>query len=193
MIALPGRLLLLGGAAALAALALAVLAAAGLPLRADYSGAAPPGQAQTAPEINACAPQFDLPRADGTRLRLADAAGAPVIINFWATWCAPCRAEMPALQRFYEAHQGAGLRVLAINTGESAAAVRAWRAEFGLTFDLLLDERQQTAASYRLRGQPSTYIVAPDGRIAHIFYGPVFENDLAAALAPYLPQPESAP
>ncbi len=193
MATVPGRLLLLGGAAALIAAALAVLTAVGLPLRADYTGQQTgPGLPPAAPEINARAPLFDLPRADGPRLRLADTAGSPVIVNFWATWCGPCRVEMPALQRFYEAHQAAGLRILAINTGETAGAVRAWRDEFGLTFDLLLDEGQQAAASYQLRGQPTTFIVSPAGLITHIFYGPVLEHDLEAALSPWLTPPGSA-
>lgn len=188
-----GRLLLLGGAAIAVTLALLVLAGAGLPLRAEYTGYTVSGLAPVAPEINARAPLFDLPGLDGDEVRLADLAGSPVIINFWATWCVPCRVEMPALQRVYENHMHAGLRLLAINTGESPAAVAAWRDDLGLTFDLLLDQDQQAATRYQLRGQPSTYVVSPAGIITHIFYGPVRETDLETALAPHLSQPGNAP
>jgi len=187
MNALSRRLLLLGSAALSAAIAVVVIYTAGLPLRLDYASYLTySGDLLAAPEIGARAPQFDLPRLDGPRLRLADLSGSPVVLNFWATWCAPCRVEMPALQQLHEDYHEAGLRVLGINTGETARAVQRWRDALKLEFDLLLDTSQVTAALYRLRGYPTTYVVSPAGVITHVFHGPVSADSLRAALAPFL-------
>ncbi len=179
------NLFLLAAAACLTS-AVILTAAAGLPDRATYTGIIQPDGALTAPEIGAVAPPFQTTTAGGTSVDLTDLRGTPVIINFWATWCEPCRIEMPALQAVYRRHQANGLRVLAINLRESPEIVLTWGANLGLTFDLLLDQSGQIAASYHLRGQPSTYILSPAGTITHIFYGPTDETTLEAALAPFL-------
>jgi len=114
---------------------------------------------------------------------LAELRGAPLVINFWATWCVPCRIEMPELQAIHEAHPE--VRVLAVNLGEPRELIVDWVRHFGLTFDIALD-RGEIASLYRLRGQPSTYIVAPDGRITSIFYGATNRQTLEAALEPFL-------
>lgn len=141
-----------------------------------------PGQLPIAPEINAIAPPFERSDINGQIISLSDLHGAPVIINFWATWCEPCRVEMPILQTLYEARKAEGLRILAVNLGESENIIRDWQTAMGLTYDMLVDERQSAAALYRLRGQPSTYVVSPNGIITHIFYGPASESALTTAL-----------
>jgi peroxiredoxin len=78
------------------------------------------------------------------------------------------------------------LRIVAVNLGESPEVVQTWVVSFGLTFDVVLDSRQEIAALYYLRGQPSTYVVSPSGIITHIFYGPVNFNTLRNAISPYL-------
>ncbi|MBI5669053.1 MAG: TlpA family protein disulfide reductase [Chloroflexi bacterium] len=166
--------------------AIVLVASAGLPERAAFTGQIQPNGQVVAPEIGVVAPPFRAATPDGDTLDLLDLRGAPVIINFWATWCEPCRVEMPALQTIYDRYRARGLRLLAVNLGETPAAVRAWADEFGLTFDLLLDPRQQIAAQYALRGQPSTYVLSPTGVITHIFYGPVTEAALEAAVTPLL-------
>jgi peroxiredoxin len=181
----PKRLLGLIGAGICLAFALALLATAGLPERAAYSGQITDAGV-FAPEIAALAPPFSAASTKGERVNLLALRGAPVIINFWATWCEPCAVEMPELQALYEARQSEGLRVLAINLGEPAATIEAWSQSYDLTFDLLLDPQGEIAASYRLRGQPSTYVVAPDGTVTAIFYGPTNVAQLDAALAPLL-------
>lgn len=154
----------------------------GLPTRAAYTGQVIPGQIPVAPEINAVAPPFELLNMDGERVRLTDLRGNPVIINFWATWCEPCLVEMPILQSLYEKSRANGLRVLAVNMGEPPDLLQEWRSDLGITYDILIDERQTVAALYVLRGQPSTYVVSPNGIITHIFYGPASEDALRAAL-----------
>ena len=165
---------------------LIVIASAGLPLRAAYTGYVAPDARIVAPEIGAYAPPFELADTEGQPVRLDDLHGSPVVINFWATWCEPCRVEMPVLQRLFEQHQQDGLRILAINLGEPAVVVRAWMGDMDLSFDAALDARGEVSGLYRLRGQPSTYVVSPEGIITHIFYGPVSAETLENALAPLL-------
>lgn len=154
-----------------------LIVSAGLPDRAEYVRVGVIGGELVAPVVGALAPPFTLPNADGQTITLVDGESRATVINFWATWCVPCEVEMPALQALYERYEGRGLRVVGVNLGEPAAAVRAWEDRLALTFPLVLDADGRTAADYRLRGQPTTVIVAADGRIASIVYGPA---DLAA-------------
>lgn len=165
--------------------ALLLIINGGLPQRAAFTGQQSNNLLiPTAPELNALAPNFTRPTLNGDNLTLTTLQGAPVIINFWATWCQPCLAEMPILQQVYERYRDSGLRVLAVNLGESPQVIRQWQERLGLTYDMIIDEDQTVAALYHLRGQPSTYIVTPNGIITHIFFGPVSESMLEAALHP---------
>jgi peroxiredoxin len=152
----------------------------GLPQRADYSGLVIDGLGVVAPEIGAIAPPFEQPSLSSDTLSLFDLRGESVVINFWATWCPPCIVEMPALQ---ELHDETGVRIIGVNMGEERATVVEWIAENGITFDIVLDLQGQVSQMYRLRGQPSTYVVAPDGIITHIFYGTVSMAALQDAIA----------
>jgi peroxiredoxin len=89
---------------------------------------------------------------------------------------------MPILQSIFETRRESDLRVLAVNMGESADTIRTWQQTHRLTYDLLIDEPQQVAARYHLRGQPSTYVIDREGKITAIFFGPVNESALLAAL-----------
>lgn len=176
------RTLLRFGAVVAMTAALVILLVTGLPQRATFTGQVTPGQPPVAPELNAIAPDFERESASGEVIRLSTLRGQPVIVNFWATWCGPCIIEMPILQSILEAHQADGLRILAVNMGEPASVVRQWQETYGFTYDLLIDEAQGVSTLYRLRGQPSTYVIAPDGIITDIFFGPVSESALTAAL-----------
>jgi peroxiredoxin len=181
------RTFLLIGAVACFSAALFIILRTGLPERADFTGQLSASGLLIAPEVGAIAPTFALQKPDGDRISLGTMRGAPIIINFWATWCEPCRVEMPALQAIYDVHREAGLRILAVNLGETAETAQAWSQEMQLSFDILLDPQQEVVRLYQLRGQPSTYVVSPDGVITHIFYGPMSETALYSALAPYFP------
>lgn len=180
---MPRGLLLLASAACLMA-AVVIFVAAGLPERAAYTGVLLPGELPIAPEIGAIAPPFESARLDGSTLRLLDLRGMPVVVNFWATWCAPCVYEMPELQAFHEANPD--VRLIGVNLGEQTDAVRDWVQAYGLTFEMALDPAGEIAGRYWLRGQPSTYVISPGGVVTDIFYGATTRGALEAALAPYL-------
>jgi peroxiredoxin len=180
------RTVLHAGAIVSLATALILVMVAGLPERANYSGQLLPGEHPIAPELNAIAPPFEHPLLSGNSVSILELRGSPVIINLWATWCAPCLLEMPVLQAIYDEYRSQGLHVLAVNLGESEDTVRDWVEAMDLTFDIVLDAHQEIETLYQLRGTPSTYVVSPNGVITHIFYGPTTENQIREAIAPYI-------
>ncbi len=131
------------------------------------------------------APDFTLELLGGGEVVLSEQKGKGVIINLWASWCPPCRAEMPAIQRVYEANRDRGLEVLAVNTtyqdGEQAAA--DFVAEFGLTFPIPLDRTGTVARQYQLRALPTTFFVDRDGVIQKVIIGgPMSEATIQTAV-----------
>ncbi len=161
--------------------AFVIVLAAGLPERAAYTGTSFTGLIPIAPEIGAQAPGFTAATLDGGSVTLAARRGRTVVLNFWATWCGPCRVEMPDLQSLYKRAAGS-IPIIAVNQGESPETVRAWADELGLTLTVVLDQTQELTRLYHVRGLPSTYVIAPDGIITHIFYGAVDLAALAAAV-----------
>ncbi|HEY5572644.1 MAG TPA: TlpA disulfide reductase family protein [Anaerolineales bacterium] len=125
--------------------------------------------ASNGPEIDAPAPDFELEMLSGGKVGLEDFRGQVVLINFWATWCGPCRVEMPAIQSRFEQYSP-DLVVLAINFDEPAEEVEAYGEELGLTFPILLDPGGRVQRLYKIRGYPSTYIIDENGilQIQHI-------------------------
>jgi len=115
---------------------------------------------------------FTLQALDGGEVSLADHQGKVVLINFWATWCAPCRAEIPDLQAAYEARQGDGFVVLGVNVEESRTAVEPFVAEFDITYPVLLDDTGDVLKLYRAIGLPMSILVDQEGVIQarHIGY-----------------------
>lgn len=182
-----GRVWLWLGAVLCVAAGISLLLVGGLPHPDDYAGYRIEA-GYVAPVMGAIAPPFSLPvLADESLLMLDDLRGSPVIINFWATWCAPCIIEMPELQRLYARYSGQGLRVVGVNLGEEAPVVQAWVEQLAITYDIGLDSGA-VALSYRLRGQPQTVIVSPDGIITQIIYGAASYDTLEAAIAPFVEQ-----
>lgn len=178
------RWLLLVFAASCIGAGLLVLLAVGLPQRADYTGYALDGL-RYAPEIGSLAPPFTTSSLTGEFVDLLEFRGQVVVLNFWATWCAPCEAELPILQAFAD-QMGDQVRVVAVNLREDGLHIQPWLAARQLTLPIGLDVEGNVAALYQLRGQPSTYIIAPDGQISAIFYGPISAEALRAATAPLL-------
>jgi len=139
---------------------------AGLGIVALPPGLDPPGIA-TSTDIGDAAPDFVLETPDGGRLRFSDTRGKPVLVNFWASWCAPCREEMPEIVRANAAHAQDGLLVLTVDLQESDAQVREFAADFGMTFPIVIDRTGQVADSWRIngpvKGVPASYFIDRDG------------------------------
>lgn len=133
------------------------------------------------PAIGVEAPDFVLEMAGtGEHVRLSDFRGQTVILNFWATWCVPCRTEMPDLQAAYEDDD---VLVLAVNQQESDAAVERFVDEFDLSFPVILDREGSVRAHYNVIGLPATFFIDPDGVVRARNFGPVFGDILPEGIA----------
>ena len=162
--------------------AFALLIDTGLPDRADYTEFRKDNGRTFAPEVGSPAPTFILRTASAEPLTLEGIRGTVTVINFWATWCQPCRREMRELQKLYERHPGE-LRILAVNLGESVESARKWVNQLGLTYDVLLDQRGTVAQSYQVRGLPTTYLLDSAHRIRRVYFGPLRYEQLKQDLA----------
>ncbi|MGH2593871.1 MAG: TlpA family protein disulfide reductase [Anaerolineae bacterium] len=139
------------------------------------------------PVAGRAAPDFTLQSAVGQSIALADLRGQVVVLNFWATWCPPCRAEMPALQEVYDARRADGLMVLAVDQNESSDLVKPFRDEFSLTFPLLLDPGYVVSHAYRIGLLPSTFFIDRGGVIRDVvFGGPMNRALIESKVAPLL-------
>mgnify|MGYP001163261967 CR=1 FL=1 len=124
-------------------------------------------------DIGNKAPDFELQTLSGDEVKLSDFQGKRVMINFWATWCPPCRAEMPDMEKFY---QDKDIEVLAVNLTESENSlkdVEEFSNEFGLTFPILLDTELVAATLYAIKPIPTTYMVDSNGIIQYRAFGPL--------------------
>jgi len=144
--------------------------------------AEPPAEPQPAVELGRYAPDFTLTDLNGETVRLSDWRGKTVLLNFWASWCAPCRQEMPLLQATYTAYADDGLVVLAVNMGEEKRRVEGFAADLAVTFPVLADEETTVGTLYRVRGAPTTYFIDRDGVVRQRYVGPLTSDMLAAIL-----------
>jgi len=131
------------------------------------------------------APELALPALEGADVDLADLRGQVVIVNFWASWCPPCRAEMPALERTYLAHAAEGLVVVAVNATnqDSQPAAAAFVEDMGLTFPIALDLTGEAGRRYQVRALPTTFFVDRQGVIQQVIIGgPMSEATLRSTV-----------
>jgi cytochrome c biogenesis protein CcmG, thiol:disulfide interchange protein DsbE len=128
------------------------------------------------------APGLALPQLDGTQRTLGELRGQVVLINIWATWCPPCRAEMPAIQQAYTTYRDRGFTVLAVNQGEDATAIAPFLEQHGLTFPSLLDRDGQASATYQARVLPSSFFVDRRGVIRAVYRGPMPSRVIAGTV-----------
>jgi len=117
------------------------------------------------------APDFQLASLGGQTVSLSDFRGNPVLLNFWASWCGPCKSEMPYIQRMHEEWSGKGLVILAIDIGESSATVGEFVEKYALSFMVLLDTDQEVALKYNVRSIPTTFFIDKNGKIQDIKIG----------------------
>jgi cytochrome c biogenesis protein CcmG/thiol:disulfide interchange protein DsbE len=123
------------------------------------------------------APAFTLPGLDGEgEVSLDSFRGRAVVVNFWASWCAPCRDEAPLLEAAWQEHRGRGLVVLGVDARDLAADGRGFVREFGLTYPNVYDGPGKIADSFGLTGVPETYFVDREGRVVHLVSGPLTED-----------------
>ena len=142
------------------------LSLAGVPGPAAAAGTLAPGTGQPAPPLA-------LRDLDGREIRLETFRGRTVVVNFWATWCAPCVAEMPSLARLREKLAASGVEVIGVNLQENAARIRPFAERLGLDFPIVRDHDGSASKAWGARVFPSTFVVSPDQRIALVAIGEI--------------------
>ncbi|MBI2940212.1 MAG: TlpA family protein disulfide reductase [Chloroflexi bacterium] len=167
--------------AALALIALGVLALDGGRIL-GLAGSARSAAGGESPQVGYRAPDFRLPTASGGSVQLSQMRGKAIILNFWATWCAPCRAEMPAIERVQKAYADRGVVVLAVDVQEHPDLVRRFVDELGITFDSLLDTDGTVTQQYRLNALPTTFFIDRGGTIRDLAIGGMTESTIRSKL-----------
>lgn len=136
---------------------------------------------ELAPWTGGATPELVGRDLDGRQLRLDGFRDRTVLVNFWATWCAPCVVEMPSLQRLRDRLASQGFEVLAVNYQENAARIRPFVERLGLAFPVVRDHDGSLAAEWGVRVFPTSFVVGPDGRIALAVVGEIDWDDPAVA------------
>lgn len=129
------------------------------------------------------APDFALQDADGNTVRLSDLRGNVVWVNFWATWCEPCKKELPDIQKLFDEKRSEGLVVLPIDWQESGERARDFFAQRGLAMTPLLDKSGDVYDQYKLKGLPDSFFIGRDGNLAAVYYGELNEDRMRQKLA----------
>ena len=117
------------------------------------------------------APDFTLRTLDGKNLRLGEQRGRVVLVNFWATWCGPCRQEMPHLNKLYDKYKASGFMLLGVNVDEDTRHAAAVADKLGVRFPVLPDADKRVSKQYDLSAMPSTVLIDRDGRVRHVHRG----------------------
>lgn len=125
------------------------------------------------------APDFELTTLSGKRAKLSDFRGSTVILNFWATWCPPCKAEMPSMESFYKKHKGKNITIVSVNLtniDNGIDEIQAFAKEYSLTFNILLDKKGNVGNAYQAFTIPTSYIIDKNGVISNKIIGPMDEE-----------------
>jgi peroxiredoxin len=142
------------------------------------------GAAGAMPDTGKTAPDFALASNGGKNIRLSELRGQVVLMNFWATWCSPCRQEMPLLSKLYTQYRPVGFTLLGINIdGDRTKAARMLK-ELGVEFPVLYDDKKTVANAYKPDGMPTTLLIDRSGRVRYIHrgYQPGFERNYEAEI-----------
>lgn len=121
--------------------------------------------------IGQAAPDFALKTSTGDNLRLSEYRGDVVMINFWATWCGPCRQEMPLLDELYSRYQRVGFSLLGVNIDDDSAKAMNMVSELGVSFPVLFDARKEVSKLYSVDAMPVTVLVDREGNVRHVHQG----------------------
>ncbi len=156
----------------------------GLPAAKNATGQSPSS------DVGRAAPDFVLQQLDGSTLRLSDLQGKPVLVNFWASWCEPCRQEMPEIVKAYDAHATGGLVVVAVDLQENNDAVRSFASDFGMKFPIVIDRTGGVADAWHIggpiQGIPSSYFIDATGVVRARSFGPMSAQTIATDLGKIL-------
>ncbi len=140
------------------------------------------------PSIGRPMSNLPLTTLDGKPAHLSDYAGRPVLINAWASWCPPCKQEMPDLESYYMAHKAGGFTILAINAGEDPATAASFARQMGITFPVFLDQDESLMTALGISDYPTSILVGRDGRVKAIHVGLLTPQTINAEFTPYLGQ-----
>lgn len=135
-------------------------------------------------EVGDAAPDFELVTLKGEPVKLSDYKGKKVILNFWATWCPPCKAEMPHMQKFYEENKEDGIEILAVNLTDMDSgmdSIESFVKDYGLTFKIPLDQQGDIGRQYQAFTIPTSYLIDSSGIISNKIVGPM-DNDMMKSL-----------
>lgn len=132
------------------------------------------------------APELTLENVRGGTEALEDYRGQVVLVNNWATWCPPCKAEMPSLQKFYQAHEEDGFTIIAVNAGDSRVEVDQFAQSYGLTFNLWLDPDGAAIRAFKNGSLPSSYVIDRDGTVRYAWTGEISYEMLEKYVAPLI-------
>lgn len=130
-------------------------------------------------EIGKTAPDFELVTLKGESVKLSDYKGKKVILNFWATWCPPCKAEMPHMQKFYEENKEDGIEILAVNLTDidsGKESIESFVKDYELTFEIPLDQEGDIGRQYQAFTIPTSYLIDTNGVISNKIVGPMDEE-----------------
>jgi len=136
--------------------------------------------------VNYAAPELKLTDLQGNPVSLADYRGMVVLVNNWATWCPPCKEEMPTLQAYYEAHRGQNFTIIAIEAGEPANEVADFVQRYGLTFQIWTDPTLKATVAFRNPGLPSSYVIDTSGKVRLAWAGATSREALDQYVTPLL-------
>ena len=139
----------------------------------SVSTSAPTGGKTPAPRQGFLAPDFELTTTKGETIRLSELAGRPVLVNIWASWCPPCKAEMPEMERIHQEYGPQGFTILAVNATnqDSLSSMAAFVDQEGLTFPILLDSDGSVTRKYQVQALPSSFFVGRDGTVRQVMIG----------------------
>lgn len=115
------------------------------------------------------APDFTVETADGAKVKLSDLKGKPVVLNFWASWCGPCRKEMPDLETVYQTYKDQGVQVVGVNVGDSKVAVANFTSQVKTTFPVWLDTKEEAQQAYKILPIPATFFIDRNGTIRAMY------------------------
>ncbi|MGE8204377.1 thiol-disulfide oxidoreductase ResA [Heyndrickxia sp. NPDC080065] len=124
------------------------------------------------------APNFVLQDMNGHKYRLSDFKGKGVFLNFWGTWCEPCKAEMPYMVDLYKEYKKQGVEIIAVNVGESNFLVNKFIKNYSLNFPVLVDKSRDVQNAYGINPIPTSFFISPDGKVKHIVIKSMTRDDI---------------